>query len=329
MIISFDVLGGAKYPETVAKIPRQYGIGIFWEEFGPAKKLVESEAKAGRRYIRVQGIWHKDHRYGSSADEVKSAQIAKELQALAVKYPGTLFELSPYCEHEKDASYMSAFLGKLKPQCPNVKLVNTPDGKGQFVSGFKNELHFGGNRPKPHGDYNASWDGLNCFDSDVQQFKDSYSDAGGLFYWCYQFNCHANGKDPSRDTKPTQDLINSAIYIATNQKQAVNLAVGWLYKSHSQQDKPVDPQGNKPVILQPALTPKASKIELWSGAKLVASFEYGGLTDDSDPKKRRHAWKYYRVYGYKLGGSLVLKKDGKLVGTVDAAFRQNEYRNKS
>jgi hypothetical protein len=323
-MICFDLLGGAKYPDVIARIPGRFGIGVFWKEFGPAKGLIQREAKI-RPLIRVQGIWDKSHQY--SGKDTEAIDIGKQLNAIARASPKCRIEYSPFCEHEKKADYIQALFARIKAVAPLIILVNTPDGKGDYVSGYKNELHLGGSRPKPHGHYNVSYDGLHSVDADIEGFKAQFADADAIFYWVAQFNLHSHSSDPLRNCPPSLELINSIIFTAENPKQKVKLADGYLYKSHSQQDGPNDSQGNKPVVLQPAGARKANKVELFDGSKLVASFNYGGLTDDSDPRKRRHAWKYYNAYGYRLGRILNLKVDGKSVGAVDGGWRQNEYRN--
>lgn len=326
--VCFETLGAAKFPDRLKFIPNEFGISAFWEEFGPAKAVLTQEAKLGRSLEKIQGVWDKDHDYNNEQAQ-RSEKIAKEVQKLALAFPNTGWEYSPLCEHRWNSSKITELLRKCKNLAPNVTILNSPIAPGQFVSGFKNEVHFGGKLSKPHGPYNGSWDGLHCVDSDIEDFKKDFIDAAELWYWIAQFNCHAWPKDPRRTTKPDEKLINSILYIALNSKGKVKLRDGYIYKSHSQQDQPIDPQGNKPVVIQPIGASKAKKVELVRKGKVVASLNYGGVTEDPNPKKRRHVWKHYTYYGHTLGSLLTVLVDGKSVGTVNGGFRQNEYRNNS
>lgn len=62
-IIFVDSLGGIKYPEVMAKLPKKYGSGYFYEEFGLAKKQIELDIKT-RVFSRTQALWAgKSHNY--------------------------------------------------------------------------------------------------------------------------------------------------------------------------------------------------------------------------------------------------------------------------
>ena len=323
-IVCIDTLGGVKYPEVIAKIPKKNGTGYFWEEFGPAKGAIEKDARSGRSYIRVQGIWSKTHSFGSS-DEGKAVRIAKEVQRLAVKYPKTLFEYSPYCEHRKDAKYMEALLRKLLTHCPKVALVNSPISGGQWVRGFKNEIHHN-DKPAgmPEGRFNYSMDGLHQLDCDIEKHKKVIQNpcCDAWFCWALQNNCKPNSKPENnkppkqRKTKPTPDLHTAMLFQVENAKQKVSLPKGWLYKAYAEQHTDVDSRANKPVILGP----KGKRFRKLSLGKIELK--------ESGIKDGRQVWRCNQ-WGFKIGRTLEIKADGKLVGTVDAAWRENELREKT
>jgi hypothetical protein len=320
MIISFDTLAGVKFPELVAKIPKQYGTGYFWDEFGNAKNKIIRDAASGRKYIRVQGIWAK-HVFGSQ-HETKAIEIGKQLQKIAAQYPSCLIEYSPYCEHKKDEAYMTTLLDKIQLHCPKVRLVNSPIAGGQWTRKYKNEVHPDSKPPgMPPGAYNFSYDGTNCVDAEVEKFKRDYANADGFFYWVPQFNLHKSMKKEDgakRDALPTEDLIKSLIFIATNSKKTVKLAAGWIGKSHSDQHAtPTDPRAGRVVLVGPK-GKKFRKVTL-GDMNLVD----GGLTED-----KRNTWRSGK-WGYKMSRPLKVVADGITVGTIDPGFRENEYRNKS
>lgn len=324
--ISVDTLAGVKYPEVIAQLPLDIGIGVFWEEFGPAKNLIASEAAKGRRLIRVQGQWSTAHDF-SSKNETKAIEIGKELQKIAVRSPKCKIEYSLFCEHRKPASYMLPVLNKVKLHCPNVTLVNSPISGGEWVKGFKNEIH-GHDKPRgmPEGKFNFSLDGLHQPDCNVEDLKSLYlnnPNCDEFFCWCLQDNCKQNAKDKTppkaRKCKPTADLHNSLIFQIKNKKSKVKLQDGWISKSHSEQHKDVDPRANKLVLIGP----KGKRFKSVSVGNL--QLEDGGVTEEKDPKQRRNTWRSSK-WAYKLGRVLEVKADGKTIGTIDAPWRENEWR---
>lgn len=318
-MISLDFLGGAKYPDIIKSTPKNVGIGIFWEEFGNAKGLIASLATAGYKYIRVQGIWNK-HIFGSG-QETKAIEIAKQLNKIAAQSPSCLIEYSPYCEHKKDEAYMTKLLDKIQLNAPKLRLVNSPISGGQWTKKYKNEIH-PDSKPAgmPSGAYNFSYDGTNCVDSDVEKYKQLYGNAEGFFYWVPQFNLHKSMKKEDgakRDALPTKDLVKSVLFIAQNTKANVKLQDGWISKSHSDQHSaPTDSRAGKVVLVGPK-GKKFKKVTL-GGLDLAD----GGLTED-----KRNTWRSGK-WGFKLPRALKAIADGKPIGTVDPAFRQNEYRGK-
>jgi hypothetical protein len=319
MIISLDCLAGVKFPDVVRSIPKSVGIGIFWDEFGNAKNFITQLAAAGYKYIRVQGIWNK-HVFNSS-HETKAIEIGKQLNKIAAQNPGCLIEYSPYCEHKKDEAYMTKLLDKIQLNAPKLRLVNSPISGGQWTKKYKNEIH-PDSKPAglPPGPYNFSYDGTNCVDSEVEKFKRDYSKAEAFFYWVPQFNLHKSMKKEDgakRDALPTKDLVKSVLFIAENAKYNVKLQDGWISKSHSDQHSiPTDPRAGRVVLVGPK-GKRFKKVTL-GNINLVD----GGLTED-----KRNTWRSGQ-WGYKLPRNLKVVADGKPIGTVDPAFRQNEYKGK-
>lgn len=335
MIYGLDTLAIAKYPEILKSWPKGFALGCFWETFGNAKSVIEQYCQANLGpLVRVQGQWDDSHSFGPVAFK-RAVAIGKEVHALARKYPNIAFQYSPFCEDRLSAAEKLPLFRELSEKFPKLELVNSSISKGQYVPGVVNEIHHN-DKPSgsPSGVINFSYDGLagsktnskagnGCVDSDVESWKVKYSKAKVFWFWVLQFNMKWGVKDetprPARKCKPTPNLVKSLAYYAGT-KSKVSLADGWLYKSHSEQHGDVDLRASKPVVLGPK-GKRFKSVELWADGKKIASLRESGTTDN------RHVFRLLNKYGYELGRFLILKADGKVVGSVDGGYRQNEYKN--
>lgn len=328
-IVCVDSLGGVKFPEVMAKLPSKYGTGYFFEEFGDARKLIEKEAKLGRAMLRIQGLWAgKSHNY-TDAHRKKSLQIAAILNQIAAS-SGRKIYYSPFCEHKKDSAYMSKLLTEIKTKFPNLIPVNSPVSGGQWVNGFVNEIHHN-DKPSgmPKGEYIYSMDGLHQPDCNIEKYKDKYlydPNCIAFFVWALQHNCKPNNKPENnippkqRTAKPSHELNMSLIFQIENKKQKVSLNKGWISKTHSEQHKPVEPSANKLVLV----TPRGKAFKKVKVGKY--DLRDGGFYTDSGQK--RQTWRS-ALWAYQAGRVVQVIADGKLVGTIDLPFRENEYREKT
>jgi hypothetical protein len=326
--IGVDTLGGVKYPEVIAKLPKKYATGFFYEEFGDARKLIQKEAKSGRAMLRIQGLWAgSSHNYGESHRK-RSLQIAKELSKIAVATDRIIY-YSPFCEHKKDAAYMSKLLNEID-LLPNLIPVNSPISGGQWVTGFINEIHHN-DKPAgmPKGQYIFSMDGLHQPNCNIEIYKAKYlndPNCIAFYVWALQHNCKPNSKPESnippkqRQTKPSPDLDKSLIFQIENAKQKVSLAKGWTAKTHSEQHKPVEPTANKFVLV----TPKGVACKRVKVGKY--DLRDGGFYTDSGQK--RQTWRS-NFWAYKAGRVVQVIADGKLIGTIDLPFREGDYKEKT
>jgi len=132
MIVFVDSLGGVKYPEVIAKLPKRYGTGYFFEEFGLAAKQIASDLKNNRIFIRVQGLWAgKSHNY-TDAHRKRAIEIARALNKTSTDLNRAIY-YSPFCEHLKDSAYMSALFNDIRKVAPRLYLVNSPIRGGSWV----------------------------------------------------------------------------------------------------------------------------------------------------------------------------------------------------
>ena len=328
MIWGLDVLGAAKYQRVVTKtVPKDWCVGIFWEEFGPAKKLIKRLAQQEYKYIRIQGLWDSAHQYPTAKDS-QVFKIAHKIQKLAVRYPGTKFYFSPFCEHRQRRSRMEILFGRIAAIAPNLTLVNSPIRGGDYVTSALNEIHHhdtpGGN---PGKDYIFSYDGLACTNSDVEKMKAKHSKASMFFFWVPQFNCKPNMK-PKKDEplnrippklrklKPTGNQIKAVIYLA-NPKSIDTIDKKWQYKSDSEQSAVVDPRASKPVLLGPV----KGDAHLRRGSKKF-KLVYSGTEHGGD-----HVYRRLNSFGYELAGKprvVEVFVNGISVGSIDPGFRSSK-----
>lgn len=328
MIIGVDTLAGVKYPDIIAKLPKKYATGYFFEEFGNAAKQISNDLKNNRVFVRVQGLWAgKSHNY-TDAHRKRAIEIARALNKTATDLNRTIY-YSPFCEHLKDSIYMSALFNDIKKVAPRLHLVNSPIRGGSWVNmpGVVNEIHHN-DKPAgmPKGEYIFSMDGLHQPDCDIEIYKKRHlSDPCciAFYVWALQHNCKPNAKPENnippkqRKAKPTPDLDQSLIFQIENSKKPVKLAKGHILKTHSEQHNNVDPRANKLTYVGPkGARPKRVKV---GKLNLIDS----GFTPDKRPVFRSGKW------AYKQGRVANVIVDGKLAGTVDQPFRENEWREKT
>ncbi len=322
-----DFLGLPKYADLVRREhPQGWALGAFARTFGDALPHIGRILATGRvPHLRVQLLWSDSHTFGDR-DIPAITKEARRYQKLKQDFPGVVFELSPFCEHNLQSP--DKYLEIVKNEAPDCIPVNTP-WRGAFSKKFKNEIH--GQHAKPKGDYNFSFDGTPCVDSDVEKFKAGQSDADVFFFWTSQFNGRKNPADPTprpdRKAWPTSDLIDSVIYLHRD-CGAVKLPARWLWKSHADQHSvPPEPRALKPVFIIP---PKARRVELIAdNEQLIAS--------SSPPQPFSDGrWRYYfGQFGYQIAERArriqghpvcTVVIDGKKRGTVNPAFRCGSFR---
>jgi len=329
MIYGLDTLAIARYPGLLNEWPKGFALGVFWDTFGPAKSVIDTYCKRNLGpLVRVQGQWSDGHSFGSS-NFAKAIQIGSAISDFKKRYPHIRFQYSPFCEDKLKASVKLPLFRELSNRFPNLELVNSSIRGGEFVPGVINEIHHN-DRPSGNsgGPENFSYDGLagsktnskagnGCLDSKIPNWKAEYVHVEVFWFWVLQFNMKWGVKDetkrPNRRCKPTGKLLKSIAYYAGN-KSNVKLDKGFLYKSHSEQHGDVDPRASKPVFLGPR-GKRIKKVSV-GGVAFIAA----GSTDG------RQVFRCNK-YGYEISRFAQVKVDGKLVGTVDCGYRENEWKN--
>lgn len=328
-----ESLGSAKFASVMFKaLPKTWGFSGFATTFGDFYPVAEQGCKLGYPLIKIQAVWKDDHNF-SFNEESQAKKLAIKYSKLQAHYPTIKIQFSPFCEHLKNEAYMLHLFEDLKLLAPNLEFVNTPakfgGQAGAFLSnGILNELHESGRKIAPHLRYQYSHDGLavgnGSFDCNIQKYKDDHVNAENFWFWVCYFNLKRTIKDktprPMRNCKPVEKDFHAIVALA-EQKRDVNLNAGWLYKAQGEHDtdKDVDPTANKPAVLAPKGL-KVKQVVMSNSLKSIV-LQPAGISRDG-----RAVFRHTR-YGYEMGRIFTISADGASVGTVDAPFRQNEYKN--
>jgi hypothetical protein len=196
---------------------------------------------------------------------------------------------------------------------------------GALSKKYKNEIH--GSQKAISGIYNFSFDGLACEDANIEKFKAIHAKTEIFFFWSPRFNGRWESNDttprPERKGWPDPKHIRSIVTLGSA-KRKTKLAKGWLWKSHSENKGNGDPRAEKPVLICPI---KEHHATLKVGKKVLTTLGfYGQYTDGR-----------YRYYATEWGFEILKKAKGRLIditlgkkwgGTVNPAFRENEWRDK-
>jgi hypothetical protein len=334
-----DLLGIAKFGDVAFReYPEGWALGAFAEEFGfsNAHKWVKAIIETGRcPLLRMQLTWSRqNHTFNDDHFKIAKKQAAV-YEALAVANKKTVVELSTFCEHNLDNP--DRYHDEIARIAPHCRIVNSVY-KGKLSKKYKNEVH--GPTGAPRGAYNYSFDGTGCVDADVAATRRAHQKCEVFFFWTYQFNGKRNGSTTDDHGKPlpyiepterkfwpTGTLLDSVIYLH-RARGKVELPNRYTYKSHSDQQNP-EPVGRelKPVLIAP---PKIGRYELVAeNGQVVAVLPYYGTYKDGRHRYYANEWgfniaeKAKRIQGHSV---LKLRGNGKVVGTLNPAFRQNDYR---
>ena len=340
MLYGLDLLGAAMFSDVaIREFPQGWALGVFAREFGDAFPTVKRIVESGRcPHVRIQLTWSRNnHVYDDTHFAIAKAEAAR-YERLAVANPSVKFELSTFCEHNlQNPDRYHDEIARIAPHCT---IVNSP-WQGAMSKKYKNEVH--GGKAAPRGKYNFSFDGTGCVDADIPKFRARHKNSEVFFFWTYQFNGKRNGATlddngkplpyiPPTERKfwPTEDLIDSVIYLH-KPKGKPKLDSKTIHKSHSDQQNP-EPKGRelKPVIITPS---KSSRLEyVAKNGQVIGTAPYYDTY-----KKGGHRY-YAQAMGFQLaekarriqnGDPVVrLRQGNKILGTVNPAHRQNDYRDK-
>lgn len=336
MMFGLDHLGGARYSDlALREHPEGWAFRCFMNTFRDGLPLLEAVAKSGRApLIGTHGVWDDDHHFGNFQFELAKRE-AKRFNQLAKRFPGIVFEYSPYCEHRLSANDAHNVMQECQHLAPKCRIVNTPEhGKGAVLPAWKNEVH--GKGPALRGLYNFSFDGTPCVDSDIEEFKAIHSRCGVFYLWEPRFNGRWEDTDktlrPQRKGWPDSKLIDSVIYLHRDRGKCM-LPDKWTYKSHAENKGPnpqtgnMDQKAEKPCVIAPK---KDSRIDLVAeNGQAIGSLKYYGPFSGGGFRYYSPEWGYQlaekarRIQGHSVC-SVVF--GGKKVGQINPAFRFGSFR---
>jgi hypothetical protein len=339
MLYGIDYLGGAKYQRLILdEHPSGWAAGFFVqpELFGDPAPVIRTLAGSGRcPLIRINLAWSDEHIFNES-DFPGIVVRAQRYTKMANRYPNVRWYFSGATEHQLNAQLAKKLANQVLSVMPaNAIYVNNPwGGRGELITGNRiiNEVH-GTKEHAPKGPFFFSYDGSSCVDDDVELRKRKMKDAEVFFFWHPACNGRLTTQDktkrPDRQAYPTNELLDSMIYLHNSPGVGINIPDGWIWKSHADRHKtPPEPREYKPVLLSPI---QANRFEL------VA--ENGQVVAASAPAEpfKDGGWRYYFPdFGYNLAekarriqkGNPVcsLRANGKIHGKVNPAFRAGTFR---
>jgi len=305
--------------------------------FGDPMTFIQKLLDSGRCPLIGLNLQWKDSHVFTEADARVAQLEARRWKPIIHRYPSITWHVSGATEHSMPRDRATRYRDVVMGEIPfsNVQYVNQPLRMGALVDGAINERH--GEVAFAHGPhaglYSFDFDGTDCFDIRVEDYKAKFANASVFWWWTSQFNLKFNVDDktprPQRRAIPTPELIDAIIYLANTNQGAVKMPPKWLNKPKSDQHK-VPPANRelKPVMIVPVNVPRLELVAD-NGQVVEVSREKDKFNDG------RFRYYFSSRYGFQIAekakriqGHPVLKvrANGKIYGTVNPAFRQGEFR---
>jgi hypothetical protein len=331
-MFALDYLGGAKFKDVILREhPAGWGAGFFQSEFGDAMPVMQELLATGRcPRVRSHLVYEANHTYNPKKHDPIIIAGTEKLNALKKKFPGVDVQVSPFCEHNIKGAQLANLINNVRRVAKGLTIVNSPLTGDKF-EGVVNEIHI--SLSPIRGVYNFSFDGLACVDADVEKFKRAHLNALTFFFWEPRFNGRWESEnEPPIDQRkgyPDSRLIDSVIYLS-HLKGATSLPQKWIYKSHAENKGTGDPRAEKPAIISPI---KANQVELVAAnGQVIEALRYYGTYEGGGFRYYSDEWGYQladKAKRIQNGNPIVrVRAEGKVFGTVNPAFRENDWRNK-
>lgn len=336
-------LSGPKLQEILKFHPPGWQASFFLnvDGFGPAFKTIDNFlATETCPQCTIGLLWSDSHLF-SDKDIPEIEKRSRRVQLLKNKYPHIKIEINTLVEHKlTNPDKYHDIAQKNAPKCTIVNNPETPDGRvsGAWSKKYKNEGH--NDKIKlPPGAFNMVYDGQSSVDADVTVAKEKFKNAECISFWSPWDNGRMTVTDPTprpqRKAYTTPEQNRSLIYLGNN-KGNTSCPKNSIWKSHGDQHtSPPEPRACKPVFITP-IDANTIKLVTKNGHTLLTA-EKGPVYNEVNPPggKKRYIFRFDSDYGYKLAekaialsGSPVcnLVAKGKIIGTVNPAFRDGSYR---
>lgn len=348
-----DYKAAGKYENVIlAEHPEGWGAGGFVHVDGwPSSINTFDKLLATGRcpWLRLELAWADDHKFTDRYFKIVEDN-ARLSRPLLEKYPHIDFYVSSVTEHLLNKQQWDRFAGIADKELRGLRyqLVNSPLHGGFIHDSLINEQH--GTDFKPKGKrYAHSYDGNNIVDSDVTKDKILVKDAEYSMIWNSQFNGNRVIREHDENGKPIKiprdkrkfyvsagNQYDSFLYPALHDRGDVKIPLGWIIKSHGdQQSIPPTGKDQKPVII----TPKNEKyneivFKAKNGQVVDVAKYFGSLNEKPSGKLIGHRY-YCTDWGYLLSekakricGDPVVQiwVKGKRVGRCNLAFRGGTWR---
>lgn len=335
MKYGISYLAGNKYQQVVLdEHPQGWDAKIFATTFGDAYQFAQKLLATGRvERLWVQLLWSDNHSFGDK-NIPELIKLSKKWNQLATR---NRIALSPFCEHR--LSNPDKYCDIVATHAPNCSVFNSPEsatGKGAYSKKYLNDLHGSKSKLPATGLFTFDYDGEDAFGADIESHKKKFSGSETFFLWCPNFNLKYKLDDktprPKRKYRPLNKHVDAIVALHRDKGQT-KLPKNWILKPVAEDTqgftgKP-DSKSNKVVFICP---PNAKEIKLLAMTKnqvIDTAKNYGKF---SDGKRYRY---YTRQWGFeiaekalRIGGDRRVRVfvNGKHVGTVNCAFRENGWR---
>lgn len=305
-IQGYDVLGVARYCKKFLAAPKLPAVSTLLNTFGDPLPCIKRRLEQGGLSLVQIDIRdatcfrNKVCPPGTPPlDDWRTMRIgAKQVNQLALAFPGTEFQISPWLEHDiKDVKMLRKGFAVVKKACPTCGLINSPVS-GAKLPEIPLELH--GTKVSA---YSVSGDGASIFDgdnmsSDGNGFQHRVSGDYSTYAWFNSLNLRCTGEDSFtppllRTNRPTSDEFEQAYAVMQPEqekpappaqcKQVRDIEHGTeINKPNAEaycngQQNESDARGNKPLLII-KLSGKAGEARsvLNSVGKVVGCLKYYG-----------------------------------------------------
>jgi len=346
MIHGVDTLASALYIKLIKKyVPKHIAVSVLLHTFDrkgifrkrTGWKAVRAFTKAGYKVIKVVSQWDNNHEFNAERKQ-QAFKDALILADIAIKNKHIIYHYMCYLEHREKRRVMEPIFRDLRKVLPdNVILINNPLKQGDYVNMPRvlNEIH---HSDRPDGipeDYSFSHDGEDMLNIDLQKSKNRHKAAKVYWAWIPQFNLKKTltEKILPGNRKPKviyKQLIQTVLYLLRTQKGKTELGNIFVWKAQSEQHSNAPTalhRDNKPVLISRKKL-KHVVVKTRDGKKLK-TLKSSGRLDDGRYAYRLNAFGHViSKRAMRLSSSPIIDvvADGKKIGSIHAAFRENEYK---